>query len=74
MVRTSNWSLTVAGVAALMFSVAGVAHSASATAADEAAIRAQTASWEKAYNSGDAKGWRRNTPKTRCFFRRARPV
>jgi len=48
--------MTVTGVAALMFSVAGVAHSASASAAQEAAIRAQTASWEKAYNSGDAKG------------------
>jgi uncharacterized protein (TIGR02246 family) len=31
------------------------AHAASATGADEAAIRAQTASWEKAYNGDDAK-------------------
>lgn len=56
MSRTNNRSWAAAGVAALMFSTAGVAHAASATAADEAAIRAQTASWEKAYNSGDAKG------------------
>ena len=35
--------------------MAGFGHAASAATADEAAIRAQTASWEKAYNAGDAK-------------------
>jgi len=35
-------------------SLAGLAHAAAT--ADEAAIRAQTTSWEKAYNGGDAKG------------------
>src|ERR1700686_679116 len=33
----------------------GFARAASSASADEAAIRAQTASWEKAYNGGDAK-------------------
>jgi uncharacterized protein (TIGR02246 family) len=46
----------VAGLVVLMLSMAGLAHSASATGADEAALRAQTASWEKAYNGADAKG------------------
>jgi uncharacterized protein (TIGR02246 family) len=32
-----------------------VAHAASPTSADEAAVHAQTANWEKAYNGGDAK-------------------
>ena len=56
MILTGNMSWTAAGVAALTFSIAGVAHAASAATADEAAIRAQTESWGKAYNSGDAKG------------------
>jgi uncharacterized protein (TIGR02246 family) len=34
----------------------GFASTASATGADEAAIRAQTTSWKTAYNGGDAKG------------------
>jgi uncharacterized protein (TIGR02246 family) len=45
-----------AGFVALVLSMAGLAHAASATGADEAALRAQTTSWEKAYNGGDAKG------------------
>ena len=36
-------------------SIAGFAHAASAASADETAIRAQTTSWSKAYNGGDAK-------------------
>jgi uncharacterized protein (TIGR02246 family) len=36
--------------------MAGSALAASPSDADKAAIRAQTASWEKAYNGGDAKG------------------
>jgi uncharacterized protein (TIGR02246 family) len=35
--------------------MAGLAHAAPKSA-DEAAIRAQTAAWEKAYNGGDPKG------------------
>jgi uncharacterized protein (TIGR02246 family) len=40
-------------MAVLLCALAGVAQ---ASPADEAAIRAQTMAWEKAYNSGDAKG------------------
>jgi uncharacterized protein (TIGR02246 family) len=43
------------GIVALTGAVIGIAHAASPASADEAAIRAQTASWEKAYNGGDAK-------------------
>ncbi len=43
-----------AAVFAVAGSLAGIAHAAAT--ADEAAIRAQTTSWEKAYNGGDAKG------------------
>ena len=56
MIRSTKVGWRAAGLAALVFSMAGLAHAASATGADEAALRAQTASWEKAYNSGDAKG------------------
>jgi uncharacterized protein (TIGR02246 family) len=45
----------VVGVVALVASMAGLAYAASPASADEAAIRAQAASWEKAYNGGDAK-------------------
>jgi uncharacterized protein (TIGR02246 family) len=55
MVRSKNMSWLAAGIVALVGSMAGLAHSASPATADEAAIRAQTASWEKAYNGGDAK-------------------
>jgi ketosteroid isomerase-like protein len=44
------------GVVAMVASIAGLAHAAAPASADETAIRAQTASWEKAYNGGDAKG------------------
>jgi uncharacterized protein (TIGR02246 family) len=53
MIRSQKMSWLAAGIVALAGSLAGLAHAASA---DEAAIRAQTASWEKAYNGGDAKG------------------
>jgi ketosteroid isomerase-like protein len=43
-----------AAVALLAMTAAG--HAASPNASDEAALRAQTLSWEKAYNAGDAKG------------------
>jgi uncharacterized protein (TIGR02246 family) len=49
-------SWLTAALVALAGSMAGFAQAASAKAGDEAAIRAQTTSWEKAYNSGDAKG------------------
>ena len=44
-----------AGIVAFAGFVAGVARAASPASADEAAVRAQSTSWEKAYNSGDAK-------------------
>jgi uncharacterized protein (TIGR02246 family) len=52
MIRFKNRSWLVAGVVALI----GFAHTATPAAGpDEAAVRAQTTSWAKAYNSGDAK-------------------
>jgi uncharacterized protein (TIGR02246 family) len=53
MIRSKSVSwFSVAMIAAAGWT-AGLAHAASA---DEAAIRAQTLAWEKAYNGGDAKG------------------
>jgi uncharacterized protein (TIGR02246 family) len=43
------------GIVALVGSMTGLAHAASRASADEVAIRAQTTSWGKAYNGGDAK-------------------
>jgi uncharacterized protein (TIGR02246 family) len=48
--RSASWAAVIS-IAAVGW--VGPAH---ATSADEAAIRAQTTSWEKAYNGGDAKG------------------
>jgi uncharacterized protein (TIGR02246 family) len=56
MIRSKSMSLLAVGIFAWVGSFAGLAHAASPASADEAAIRAQTASWEKAYNGGDAKG------------------
>ena len=56
MIRSKHVSWLIAGIVALVGSMAGLARAASPTSADEAAIRAQTATWEKAYNGGDAKG------------------
>ena len=56
MIRSKSMSWLAVGIFALAVSLAGLAHAASPASADEAAIRAQTASWEKAYNGGDAKG------------------
>jgi len=50
-----NMSWVSAAIFVVAGSLAGLGHAAAATA-DEAAIRAQTSSWEKAYNGGDAKG------------------
>ena len=56
MIRSNHVSWLIAGIVALVGSMAGLARAASPTSADEVAIRAQTATWEKAYNGGDAKG------------------
>ena len=55
MIRSKNMFWLTVGIIALEFSMAGIVHAASSASADEAAIRAQTTSWEKAYNGGDAK-------------------
>ena len=54
MIRSNDRVLLAIGIVALVGSMAGLAHAASP--ADESAIRAQTVSWVKAYNAGDAKG------------------
>ena len=56
MIRSRNAFGRTAATVALLAVLAGVADAAKPAGADEAAIRAQTASWEKAYNGGDAKG------------------
>jgi len=55
MIGLGCMSRLAAGIFALAGAMAGLAHAAAPASADEAAIRAQTASWEKAYNGGDAK-------------------
>jgi ketosteroid isomerase-like protein len=59
MIRSGNRSwLAVGGIAwigAMAGFSAGFSVPASAATADEAAIRAQSTSWEKAYNGGDVK-------------------
>lgn len=54
MIRSKNMSWLAVGILAWVISMAGLAHAA--TGADEAAIRAQTTSWVKAYNGGDVQG------------------
>ncbi len=56
MIRFKNISRLTVGIVALVGSMVAVAHAAPPASVDEAAIRAQTANWEKAYNGGDAKG------------------
>ncbi len=56
MIRSKNVPWLSLGIVALVGSMARVAHAASPASADEAALHAQTTSWEKAYNGGDAKG------------------
>jgi ketosteroid isomerase-like protein len=53
--RSKKMSWFAIGIVALVGATAGVVHAASPASADEAAIRAQSTSWEKAYNGGDAK-------------------
>jgi len=55
MIRSINTSWTAIAMAACLGAMASLAHAAPKNA-DEAAIRAQTTAWEKAYNGGDAKG------------------
>jgi uncharacterized protein (TIGR02246 family) len=56
MIHSGKMCWRAVGIVALVGSMAGLAHAASSAGADEAALRAQTASWGKAYNGGDAKG------------------
>ena len=53
MKRSGSGRWACAGFAVLIGALAGIADAAPS---DEAAIRAQTMAWEKAYNAGDAKG------------------
>jgi uncharacterized protein (TIGR02246 family) len=55
MIRSTKVSWLAVGIVAWASSLGALVNAASAASADEAAIRAQTASWEKAYNGGDAK-------------------
>ena len=52
MIRSMSARWLVLGLVALTGSVAGLAQAAAS--ADETAIRAQSTTWEKAYNAGDA--------------------
>ena len=53
MIRYKNNFWLAIGFVALVSAISGLAQAA--VSADETAIRAQTLSWEKAYNGGDAK-------------------
>ena len=53
MIRSKNKFWLAIGLVALVSAISGLANAAAS--ADETAIRAQTLSWEKAYNAGDAK-------------------
>ena len=55
MTRSGNKTWHAFGVAVLVGSIASFGHAAAPASADEAGIRAQTTTWEKAYNGGDAK-------------------
>jgi uncharacterized protein (TIGR02246 family) len=55
MFRSKMMSWLSIGVVALAGSMIGFAYAGSPASADETAIRAQTTSWVKAYNGGDAK-------------------
>lgn len=52
---SKRMSRLAVGIVALVASMTGLAYAASPASADEVAIRAQTTSWGKAYNGGDAK-------------------
>jgi uncharacterized protein (TIGR02246 family) len=55
MIRSKIVSWVTVVSIALMGPIAVVAQAATPPSADEAAVRAQTTNWEKAYNGGDAK-------------------
>src|ERR1700682_6463052 len=56
MIRSGTTYWPIVGLVTLVYSLAGDANAAPrAAGADEAAIRAQSRDWEKAYNAGDAK-------------------
>ena len=55
MIRSKKMRCLAVGIVAVAGSMLRVAQAASPASADEAAIRAQSASWEKAYNGHDAK-------------------
>jgi uncharacterized protein (TIGR02246 family) len=56
MLRFDMGLLRMASAMAFAGLLAGAVQAAKSPSADEAAIRAQTAAWEKAYNGGDARG------------------
>lgn len=53
--RPRKISWLAVGIVALVGTMASFANATSSANADEAAIRAQSTSWERAYNGGDAK-------------------
>jgi uncharacterized protein (TIGR02246 family) len=53
--HSKGMSWLAVGIVMSVGSMTGLAHAASPASADEVAIRAQTTSWGKAYNGGDAK-------------------
>ncbi len=55
MMRSTKARWLAIGIVALVGPLAGIAHGTAPASADATAIRAQTASWEKAYNGGDPK-------------------
>ena len=55
MVQSKSMTWLAAGCIALAAALTGYTNAATAAGADEAAIRAQTTNWGKAYNAGDAK-------------------
>jgi uncharacterized protein (TIGR02246 family) len=55
MIRCKKMSWLAVGIVTFAGSMSGIGHAASPASADETAIRAQSTSWEKAYNGGDAK-------------------
>ena len=55
MVQSRSMTWLAAGCIALAAALTGYTNAATAAGADEAAIRAQSTNWAKAYNGGDAK-------------------
>jgi uncharacterized protein (TIGR02246 family) len=53
--RSNKAAWLAVGIVSFLGLMTGLAHAASPTSADEAALRAQPTNWGKAYNAGDAK-------------------